>query len=57
MEDEGDATTASAEFWRVGRNGISANDLALISLEHVSKNSWQVHLQLLQPIEDQTHET
>lgn len=57
MEDEGDATTASAEFWRVGRNGISANDLALISLEHVSKNSWQVHLQLLQPIEDQTPET
>lgn len=51
MDDDGDAGSAAAnEDWKIGgHNGIKASDLALIHLEHVSKGSWQVQLQLVHP--------
>ncbi|KAH9983767.1 hypothetical protein BJV77DRAFT_1041289 [Russula vinacea] len=36
--------------WLVGPRRIEVNDLVLVRLDHVSKGSWQVHLQLLHPL-------
>jgi hypothetical protein len=35
--------------WAVGPHGIEANNLVLVRLDHVSKGSWQAHLQLIRP--------
>ena len=48
MED--DAESSTSVLWKIGGpNGIRADDLVLLHLEHVSKGSWQVQLQLLYP--------
>jgi hypothetical protein len=44
MEEDGDPA------WLVGPRRIEVNDLVLVRLDHVSKGSWQVHLQLLHPL-------
>ena len=44
MEEDGDAA------WLVGLRRIEVNDLVLVRLDHVSKGSWQAHLQLLHPL-------
>ncbi|EIM80459.1 uncharacterized protein STEHIDRAFT_125987 [Stereum hirsutum FP-91666 SS1] len=51
MDDDGDAGSAAAnQNWKIGgHDGIHASDLALVHLEHVSKGSWQVQLQLMHP--------
>ena len=36
--------------WLVGPRRIEINDLVLVRPDHVSKGSWQVHLQLLHPL-------
>ena len=37
-------------IWAVGARKIGVNDLVLVRLDHVSKNSWQAQLQLLRPL-------
>jgi len=44
MEEDGDPT------WSVGPRKIEVTDLVLVRLDHVSKGSWQAHLQLLHPL-------
>ena len=44
MEENGDPT------WAVGPGKIEATDLMLLRLDHVSRGSWQVHIQLLHPL-------
>ena len=44
MEEDGDP------IWGVGVRKIEVNDLVLVRLDHVSKNSWQAQLQLLRPL-------
>jgi hypothetical protein len=44
MEEDGDLT------WAVGPRKIEVTDLVLVRLDHVSKGSWQAHLQLLHPL-------
>lgn len=36
----------SSPIWRVGRGGITANDIILVGLIHVTQGSWQPILQL-----------
>lgn len=43
MEEDGDPA------WSVGPHKIDVFDLVLVRLDHVSKGSWQAHLQLLRP--------
>jgi len=43
MEEDGDPA------WAVGPHNIDVFDLVLVRLDHVSKGSWQAHLQLLHP--------
>jgi len=43
MEEDGDPA------WVVGPGKIDVFDLVLIRLDHVSKGSWQVQLQLIRP--------
>ena len=43
MEEDGDPA------WAVGPHKIDVFDLMLVRLDHVSKGSWQAHLQLLRP--------
>jgi hypothetical protein len=40
------------EKWRVGEGLIELEDLALLRLDNVSKGSWQIHLQMLRPLDD-----
>ena len=50
MEEDGEADPTIRQLWKIGAaNGIRAADLVLLNLEHVSKGSWQVQLQLLHP--------
>lgn len=44
MEEDGDLS------WSVGPRKIEVTDLVLVRLDHVSKGSWQAHLQLLRPL-------
>ncbi|KII85834.1 hypothetical protein PLICRDRAFT_115115 [Plicaturopsis crispa FD-325 SS-3] len=41
MDEEADGR------WRIGPRGIKFEDLALVSLHHVSMGSWQPHLRLI----------
>lgn len=43
MEEDGDP------IWAVRAHKIEVNDLVLVSLDNVSKNSWETQLQLLRP--------
>ncbi|KAI0275972.1 hypothetical protein BGY98DRAFT_988754 [Russula aff. rugulosa BPL654] len=43
MEEDGES------IWALGARKIEINDLVLVRLDHVSKNSWQAQLQLLRP--------
>jgi len=45
MEEDGDET------WRVGPGRITAADLMLVRLDHVSKGSWQAQLRLVRPLQ------
>ena len=44
MEEDGEP------IWAVGSKKIDATDLVLVRLDHVSKGSWQIQLQLLRPL-------
>ncbi|KAI0270123.1 hypothetical protein BGY98DRAFT_1011770 [Russula aff. rugulosa BPL654] len=44
MEEDGDP------IWAVGSKKIDVTDLVLVRLDHVSKGSWQIQLQLLRPL-------